>query len=43
MSRTNFADRILVADAHRDNEKRFVMRADERLTAIRELEAAIVA
>jgi hypothetical protein len=29
---------IFVADAHRDNEKRFVVRADEKLTAFLELE-----
>jgi len=29
------------ADAHRDNGKRFVVRADEKLTAFLELEAAI--
>ncbi|PYJ88659.1 MAG: hypothetical protein DME71_12370, partial [Verrucomicrobia bacterium] len=32
---------IFVADAHRDNGKRFVVRADEKLTAFMELEAAI--
>jgi len=31
----------LVADAHRDDGKRFVVRADEMLTAFLELEAAI--
>jgi len=31
---------IWIADAHRD-EKRFVMRADEKLTAFLELESAI--
>jgi hypothetical protein len=30
-----------VADAHRDNGKRFVVRADEKLTAFVELESAI--
>jgi hypothetical protein len=30
-----------VADAHRDDEKRYVMRADEKLTAFMELESAI--
>ena len=30
-----------IADAHRDDEKRFVVRADEKLTAFLELEAAI--
>jgi hypothetical protein len=29
------------ADAHRDDGKRFVVRADEKLTAFIELEAAI--
>jgi hypothetical protein len=32
---------IWIADAHRDNEKRFVVRADEKLTAFVELEATI--
>jgi hypothetical protein len=32
---------IWIADAHRDNGKRFVVRADEKLTAFVELEAAI--
>ena len=32
---------IWIADAHRDNEKRFVVRADEKLTAFVELELAI--
>jgi hypothetical protein len=32
---------IFVADAHRDNGKRFVVRADERLSAFVELESAI--
>jgi len=32
---------IWIADAHRDNGKRFVARADEKLTASLELEAAI--
>src|SRR5881394_1685198 len=31
---------IFVADAHRDDGKRFVVRADERLTAFVELESA---
>ena len=31
---------IWIADAHRDDGKRFVMRADEKLTAFLELEAA---
>jgi hypothetical protein len=32
---------IWIADAHRDNGKRFVVRADEKLTAFTELESAI--
>ena len=32
---------IFVADAHRDNGKRFVVHADDRLTAFLELESAI--
>jgi hypothetical protein len=32
---------IFVADAHRDDGKRFVVRADEKLTAFMELQAAI--
>jgi len=32
---------IRIADAHRDDEKRFVVRSDEKLTAFPELEAAI--
>jgi len=32
---------IWIADAHRDNGKRFIVRADEKLTAFLELEAAI--
>ena len=32
---------IFVADAHRNDGKRFVVRADEKLTAFIELEAAI--
>ena len=31
---------IWIADAHRDDGKRFVVRADEKLTAFWELEAA---
>jgi hypothetical protein len=31
---------IWIADAHRDDEKRFVVRADEKLTAFVELESA---
>ena len=32
---------IWIADAHRDDGKRFVVRADEKLTAFLELEATI--
>ena len=32
---------IWIADAHRDNGKRFVLRADEKLSAFLELESAI--
>ena len=32
---------MFVADAHRDDRKRFVVRADEKLTAFMELESAI--
>jgi hypothetical protein len=32
---------IWIADAHRDNRKRFIVRADELLTAFLELELAI--
>jgi hypothetical protein len=32
---------IWIADAHRDDGKRFVVRADERLTAFMGLESAI--
>jgi hypothetical protein len=32
---------ISVADAHRDDGKRLVVRADEKLTALLELESAI--
>jgi len=31
---------IWIADAHRDNGKRFVVRADEKLTAFLQLESA---
>jgi hypothetical protein len=34
---------IFVADAHRSDGKRFVVRADEKLTALLELESAMVA
>jgi hypothetical protein len=30
-----------IVDAHRGDGKRFIVRADEKLTAFRELEAAI--
>jgi hypothetical protein len=32
---------IWIADAHRDDEKRFVVHADEKVTAFMELETAI--
>jgi hypothetical protein len=32
---------IWIADAHRDDKKRFVVHADEKLTAFVELESAI--
>jgi hypothetical protein len=32
---------VWIADAHRDDGKRFVVRADEKLTAFVELESAI--
>jgi hypothetical protein len=32
---------ICIADAHRDDRKRFAVRADEKLTAFVELESAI--
>jgi hypothetical protein len=32
---------IWIADAHRGDRKRFVVRADEKLTAVVELESAI--
>jgi hypothetical protein len=32
---------IWIVDAHRDDEKRFVVRAEEKLTAFLELESAI--
>jgi len=32
---------ILIADAHRDDGRHFVVHADEKLTAFLELEAAI--
>jgi hypothetical protein len=34
---------IFIADAHRDNGKRFIVRANEKLTAFLELESAICA
>ena len=33
---------IWIADAHRDDGKRFVVRADDKLTAFMELESAIL-
>jgi len=35
------ANAIWIADAHRDNGKRFAVRADEKLTAFLELESVI--
>ena len=32
---------IWIADAHRDDGKRFIVRADEKLTAFLELERAV--
>jgi hypothetical protein len=32
---------VWIADAHRDNGKRFVVRADEKTDSVHELEAAI--
>jgi hypothetical protein len=32
---------IWIADAHRDNGKRYVVHADEKLTAFMELESAV--
>ena len=32
---------IFVADTHRDDGKRFIVRADEKLTALLELERAV--
>jgi hypothetical protein len=32
---------IWIADAHRDNGKRFIVRADEKVTAFIELESAV--
>jgi len=32
---------IFIADAHRDDGKRFVVRADEKLTAFLELESQV--
>jgi hypothetical protein len=37
----NDAQAIWIADANHDNGKRFVVRADEKLTAFLELESAI--
>jgi hypothetical protein len=34
--------RHFVADAHRDDGKRFVVRVDEKLTAFLELESAVM-
>jgi hypothetical protein len=37
----NDAQTLWVVDAHRDNGNRFVVRAEEKLTAFLELESAI--
>ena len=37
----NDAQTVWIVDAHRDDGKRFVVRADEKLTAFLELESAI--
>ena len=37
----NDAQTVCIVDAHRDDGKRFVVRADEKLTAFMELESAI--
>jgi hypothetical protein len=43
VSAIDFSGRTLwIVDAHRDDGKRFVVRADEMLTAFVELEAAIL-
>jgi hypothetical protein len=34
---------IWIADAHRDDDQRFIVRADEKLTAFLEIESAIQA
>jgi hypothetical protein len=42
VSAVDCEDRIIwIVDAHRDNGKRFVARAEEKLTAFMELHAAI--
>jgi hypothetical protein len=38
---TSVGRTIWIADAHRDNGKRFVVRADKKLTAFLELESAV--
>jgi serine kinase of HPr protein (carbohydrate metabolism regulator) len=35
------SDQVWIAEAHRDNGKRFIARADETLTALVEFECAI--
>jgi hypothetical protein len=37
----SYGQTIFIADAHRDDGKRFIVRADEKLTAFLELESAI--
>jgi len=41
ISSNSSKSKLRIADAHRDNGKRFVARADEKLTAILELESAV--
>jgi hypothetical protein len=41
MSRGRISPKASEADAQRDDEKRFVVRADEKLTAFLELELAV--
>jgi len=38
---SNNGGTIWIVDAHRGNEKRFVVRADEKLSAFLELESAV--
>jgi hypothetical protein len=41
LSSSSKSQTIWIADAHRDDGKRFVVRADEKLTAFVELESAV--